>query len=396
MLHAGAGKVDITPPRSIYIAGFDRHRISEGVRDPIYARAVVVDDDSATLALISADLIGLFKDDIDLIRKEVALRVGLREDMIVITATHNHQGPDTLGFWGTDDKSGADEGYVNSLPDLITTAVENAVQTTRSCSLKFGSTMVDRRGLVRNTRGSGLVDRQLSVLTFENDERIATIVNFGLHPETLGGWNRLISSDFVGRLCSEVERDSEVAMFVNGALAGVTPRVVPDGDANECIHVGTRLALYAADAMSHALPVEDVTIKRMCEQFNLKVENKRFHELAQTGVLRRRLSNGTTVRTEVGLTSLGKRVQIAEIPGEVFPEQGIQLKAAMASQARLVFCLANDNIGYIVPESQWDDQKYEETMSVSKSAAVEVFETLLEMIRRPDSPKLTEEMTPRL
>ena len=57
----------------------------------------------------------------------------------------------------------------------------------------------------------------------------------------------------------------------------------------------------------------------------------------------------------------------------------------MTSKLRMTACLANDELGYIIPENQWDVQKYEETMSVSKSTTREVEETLLELMRRAES-----------
>ena len=44
-LQAGASRVDITPPLTIPYLGYEpRHAFFRGVHDPLYARALAVDD----------------------------------------------------------------------------------------------------------------------------------------------------------------------------------------------------------------------------------------------------------------------------------------------------------------------------------------------------------------
>jgi len=52
-LRAGAAKVDITPPRDMFpIQG---RQVLAGVHDPLYARALVLDNGTSKVALISVD-----------------------------------------------------------------------------------------------------------------------------------------------------------------------------------------------------------------------------------------------------------------------------------------------------------------------------------------------------
>jgi len=99
-LYAGAAKTNITPNKSVYIAGYGQNRKSTGVHDPIWCRVFLIQKDDIFLLILSLDLIGLFWNYIKRLRKEISRRFNLNENGIIIACTHNHEGPDTLGLWG--------------------------------------------------------------------------------------------------------------------------------------------------------------------------------------------------------------------------------------------------------------------------------------------------------
>jgi hypothetical protein len=71
-LQAGTAQSVITPelPRShvVYLAGFGHNRVATGVHDDLYARCLALGIATQTLVICSADLIGLFYDDVLTIR----------------------------------------------------------------------------------------------------------------------------------------------------------------------------------------------------------------------------------------------------------------------------------------------------------------------------------------
>src|SRR5262249_4056636 len=64
-LEVGFGEADISPkldPRKpVYIAGFGQNRKATKVHDPLFARAVVLQDRKTKIALVSVDLVGFFR-----------------------------------------------------------------------------------------------------------------------------------------------------------------------------------------------------------------------------------------------------------------------------------------------------------------------------------------------
>jgi hypothetical protein len=59
VLRAGFGQVEITPPLGLDIAGSLSPTASRGTRDPLFARALVLDDGRTRAALVSLDLLAI-------------------------------------------------------------------------------------------------------------------------------------------------------------------------------------------------------------------------------------------------------------------------------------------------------------------------------------------------
>src|SRR5437870_11317855 len=109
-LRAGFGEADITPKlgdRPVFIAGFGHNRKATKVHDPLFARAVVLAHGKDKIALASIDVVGFFLPNVESVRKELPDFAH-----VLVSSTHNHEGPDTLGLWGaTALVSGVDPEY---------------------------------------------------------------------------------------------------------------------------------------------------------------------------------------------------------------------------------------------------------------------------------------------
>ena len=110
-LDFGIAEVDVTPEvgkKPVYLAGFGQNRKATKVHDPIMVRAVVLADGAQKIALVSADVVGLFLPSVERVRAELP---GFK--YVLVSATHNHEGPDTLGLWGASPfTSGVDPDYL--------------------------------------------------------------------------------------------------------------------------------------------------------------------------------------------------------------------------------------------------------------------------------------------
>ena len=93
-MRAGFGIWELTPPLGIELAGYGYYlgRCALSVRDPLYARAVMIEADNTRALVISCDLLGLSKK----VCAEVfrhAEKYGVAEENVIIVSIHTHTGP---------------------------------------------------------------------------------------------------------------------------------------------------------------------------------------------------------------------------------------------------------------------------------------------------------------
>ena len=202
-LLAGAIKRPITPTikgRRVFIAGDEPIRQASEIHDELWARTLVLSAGDSTLVMIALDLLGLSREHVSHIQEQ-AIEEGLPAQNLVIACTRNHSGPDTDGQWSTGWLGGGlNMRYVyflyRELVDMIRLA-EQALQPVRPF-------------LVRETIRDPLcgdVPKELAVMQFRTgeDRPVATLVNVGLVPQTLGAQNTSISADFVQYLYQALE-----------------------------------------------------------------------------------------------------------------------------------------------------------------------------------------------
>jgi neutral ceramidase len=101
-LRAAAMKLDITPKvvEGMYAAG--HHRQVTGVRDPLRAGVLVLDDGKTQAAIITLDTLGAWEELVRRTRAAIADLTDIPPEHIMITAAHNHSGPayDPDSEWG--------------------------------------------------------------------------------------------------------------------------------------------------------------------------------------------------------------------------------------------------------------------------------------------------------
>lgn len=249
---------------AVFIGGFSPRRPANGVRDPITARAAVVARDGGYVALVSLDLVGLAHPRIDDARDALEAE-GFDGDALVVTSTHNHQGPDTMGLWGDPEAilsggqgvSGVTEAYQQRVADAIVQAVKDAAGAMEAADLTVAAQAIRDRspdlngtawggrnpvakqlGMVHDIRDPVVVSDQLLALqATAGGETLFTLTSWSGHPEVRGGENNDLSSDFVGVMRDAIEETAGgVAIHVpeclggmQSALGGQLPVVTADG-----------------------------------------------------------------------------------------------------------------------------------------------------------------------
>src|SRR6266540_499768 len=93
-LRAGSASADVTPPVGVRMDGYGgRFSPSEGVHDPLFARALVLDYGNESAAIVVLDLLGVHPWLTSELRRRAHQALGIPDDAIVLSATHDHAAP---------------------------------------------------------------------------------------------------------------------------------------------------------------------------------------------------------------------------------------------------------------------------------------------------------------
>jgi len=228
-LRAGAAKTSITPDvhaGKVYMAGFGSNRVATGIHDNLYARCLAIGVGHKTLVVCAADLIGLFHQDVLKVRSKVEARLP-EVTQVIVASTHDHEGPDTMGLWGSGPlKSGVNLEYLNSVDDRIADTAVHAVRNMQEARMSLARSHSPLLNLLQNDgRPPYVKDPYLFAMrlaSMATGKTIATLINWSDHPETLGSGNTLITADYPHWLCQYVEEhEGGTAVFVNGSIGGL-------------------------------------------------------------------------------------------------------------------------------------------------------------------------------
>ena len=257
----GFAKNDITPRVGVELCGFgpfiSRHSI--GIRDRLWARAMVVETDGKRLLLISCDLIGIAPEISARVRALINAACGVPAEAIMIACSHTHSGPCTGTYigWGE-----ADPPYIETLPQRIAKAGIAAVASLQEATLSHAEVPCEGIGMNREYDGDALplaqvlrddwrpprpelTDTTCHVLkaTAADGRLIGFVSYFGCHPVVCCQLTRYIHGDYAGVATNNLEREApgSVGLFLQGA----------NGDVNSCcVHKPEPDSLLALDIIA--------------------------------------------------------------------------------------------------------------------------------------------------
>lgn len=226
-LHLGRDRREITPPPGVPLVGYgNRYLPNLYAKDPLYVTTLYLTDDETRLALVTADLLA--------VSGAMVARVQAALDVpVIIACSHTHAGPLTHA---TRTSPPHYRGYVAWLVAQIVASVRAAMTRTVPAQLARGeataSIAINRRerqpdgSVVIGHNPDGPVDDRVDVVQFQHaDGRpLANLVGLACHPTSLGPGNVRASTDWVGAMRHQVERETGVlCAFVQGACADLNP-----------------------------------------------------------------------------------------------------------------------------------------------------------------------------
>lgn len=391
----GNGRFD-----GVWLAGFHNNRPAAGVHHDLEATIAVLDDGYRRLAIVGVDSIGIFHDQVIEIRRRIP--GNLRIQHVLVASSHCHEVPDLMGLWGPSPlRTGVDRRYREQVSTAIAYGVAQAVRTLQPATMRSLEVPDLTEGLIRDTRDPQVFDPGLRMLHFADADgrTIGSIVSWANHPETLWSDNLLVTADFVHYLreglADGIVYDGKVKrkglggihVYLNGCIGGLmTPskslevrdpwldKTFQEPSFEKARAIGYRVADAALAALARSEGQVDRAprIAIRAKTITVPVANKLFLAAPVLGVIDRGFTGWGRLRTELNRIVIGD-AELLAIPGELYPEianGGVEcppgadhpgepaeappLRELMTGRVKLVIGLANDEIGYIIPRTEWD------------------------------------------
>ncbi len=360
----GAAKVNITPERALWLAGYSgRDHAAEGKLTDLWAKALAFEDGQGRRAvLITLDLIGLDRELSESICNALHRAHGLSRPQVAICASHTHTGPvvgKNLAPMHYEKLNAQQRDwtakYAETLRGKIVQVVGHALAGLEVSRLSWGSGLatfaVNRRNnrepeVPRLRRQGALVgpsDHDVPVLAVHDSQDALRAVVFGYacHATVLDLY--LWSGDYPGFAQAELEARHPgcVAMFWAGCGADQNP--VPRRTVELARHYGSRLAAAVDSVLltTRLTPVAD------------RIET-RFMEVP--------LPLDTLPQTypyPIGIWRIGDDISFITLGGEVVVDYALRLKGELGGLKTWVAGTSHDVMAYIPSRRVWEEGGYE-------------------------------------
>jgi hypothetical protein len=225
---------------------------------------------------------------------------------------------------------------------------------------------------------------------------LLTYVNFAMHPDTIGG--ALVSADYpatLARRLADYKGPEMLTMFANGACGNINHLNVNSAaeqtGPQEAGRLGTILAGAVLKAYMQLKDVKDATLRVRRETVELplatftEAEHRKAREIvarhdATTPLLETAKANqvldvaarkGKPIEVDVQVIALGQDIAWVALPGEIFVELGLSVKAGSPFRQTNIVELANGGFFYIPNRSAYAEGQYEVVVSPCAEGAGE-------------------------
>jgi hypothetical protein len=416
-LESGAAAVDITPPVPYRMQGYFCERLSTGILDPLWAKALVFREGAEEMALVFCDLAGVSAEVTTPARRLAEKQTGIAADRILIAATHSHTGPlygsamrvylhdQAVAKHGNDPYEKVD--YPAELVRRLAQAVAQAHKALRPVRVEAG--LSSQRGLSFNrrfhmkdgsvrfnpgllnpdiVRPAGPIDPAVGVVLVRGaaDRRaVAALTVFALHLDTLGGTR--YSADFPYFLEASLRRSlggDLVSLFGNGTCGDINHVDVTRREILKTRQIGETLAAtveaaipglspldrpsLAARSRTVLLPLRQYTPAEVAwakqAMHNLGTNQLAFLDQVRAYEIMNYVLRGPgPLPALVQAFRLDDHVALVSLPGEIFVDLGLAIKNASPFPVTMVVELAQDCPDYVPTRKAFAEGSYETVCS---------------------------------
>ncbi len=229
-LRAGAAKISITPVADQFPYQIGREKPFVGVHDDVFVRALVLEDGTRRVAIVSAEVTAI--PNADKMVKLVADAAQVPVANVMLTASHTHNS--LFVFYRGRDVTPAQQQELDRLEKNTAQAVRDAVAHLQPARISFGRGKAyaninngEEAGFESWFDGAGSSDKTLDVLRLQtlDGKPLALMLNYATHAEVMyrsvtrdGGYE--VTGDLPGatsRLLEEKAALAPVVLFTSAA-----------------------------------------------------------------------------------------------------------------------------------------------------------------------------------
>jgi neutral ceramidase len=369
-LRAGVAKVDITPDDTDGVMVTGHRRMVHGVRDPLRAGVLLLNDGSTRAAIVTLDTIAAWDAMVKLARVRIEQETGIPAANIIVAASHNHSGP----------AFEADSPWGMELIEKLGSAAKQAADSMRTVTVGYGEDriefginrrkVIDGRAVVR-LNPDGPNDQRVKVLRFDDGSSLtplAVVMHAVCHPcfFTWGdkgsepyptGYPKM-SADFPGEAQTFVEMcyaHKTNALFLQGCAGDIRPNLpgYPYRCADEADIQWAGRDLGGAVVRSLARSVTREELRLRPAYYQIRTASSVVSLPGKEG----------RVSAELSALKIGPYLLLT-MPGEPMVEFGFKLEKAIDDRAiPIIVGYANGNVGYIATENSYEVGGYEPNTS---------------------------------
>jgi len=228
-LRAGWAERDITPAPGHPMAGYGGRpngKRSTGVLEPLFVRALAMNDGTDTVVFIGSDLLQTLPNLLAMVEERIAKTVSLTNANVMYTSSHTHSGPGGLapGYVAEQSYGEYHPEYVAFLADRFAEAITEAVQTMAPARFAHGT--VDVPEYIRNRTRNAPVDSTLNVAVVEKVEggQRLYVARYSAHGTAFGEEVLELNNDHAGAFQRAVKAKTGMPLlYMGGAVGSMCP-----------------------------------------------------------------------------------------------------------------------------------------------------------------------------
>lgn len=406
---AGAAVVDVTPQNlPVLVNGGVLSRSIAKVKTPVKARAFAFSDGKERIVSVIVDSCMMGRALLDAVKKDAATKFGVPAHHILISATHSHSAPASMGCLGTD----ADPAYVPVLHAKLLEAIQNALAALQPAEIGFARIDAAKFTALRQwirrpdridkdpfgnptvranmhagsnwdnvTGEAGPKDPELSLLSVRTTkgQPLAVLANFSMHyfsdTDISADYFGLFSEGLAAALQPAVPESPKVITAMSHGCSGDiwrrdytnpeawNPKLTIDEYASELVALAQSALEDVRYKRPQSIAMQETRLpmayrvpdaqrlewaERIVKDMGERLPKNQTEVYAREQVLLHAMQKTEVVVQGVRLGDIG----IATTPCETYAVTGLKIKAASPLPDTMVIELANGGDGYIPPPEQ--------------------------------------------